>query len=61
MKNCHESFSQHDMDGNYFSSIFFLIKWLSSEGIIRPKMKILSSFTHPQVVSNLYEKQLMGP
>jgi len=40
---------------------FFLIKWLSSEGIIRPKMKILSSFTHPQVVSNMYEKQLMGP
>ncbi len=24
-------------------------------GIVRPKMKILSSFTHPQVVQNLYE------
>ncbi len=25
------------------------------EGIVQPKMKILSSFTHPQVVPNLYE------
>ncbi len=25
------------------------------KGIVHPKMKILSSFTHPQVVSNLYE------
>jgi len=24
------------------------------EGIVHPKMKILSSFTHPQVVPNLY-------
>jgi len=41
------------------------------KGIVIPKMKILSSFTHPQVVPNLYEllfsvehkkstKQLMG-
>jgi len=27
--------------------------WL--KGIVHFKMKILSSFTHPQVVSNLYE------
>jgi len=27
----------------------------SLKGILHPKMKILSSFTHPQVVSNLYE------
>jgi len=25
------------------------------KGILHPKMKILSSFTHPQVVANLYE------
>ncbi len=27
----------------------------SIKGIVHPKMKILSSFTHPQVVPNLYE------
>ncbi len=27
----------------------------SVKGIVHPKMKILSSFTHPQVVPNLYE------
>ncbi len=27
----------------------------SLKGIVHPKMKILSSFTHPQVVPNLYE------
>ncbi len=27
----------------------------SLKGIVHPKMKILSSFTHPQVVLNLYE------
>ncbi len=30
--------------------LFFLFK-----GIVHPKMKIMSLFTHPQVVSNLYE------
>ncbi len=35
---------------NYFIFIFFALK-----GIVHPKMKILSSFTHPQVVPNLYE------
>ncbi len=25
------------------------------KGIVHPKLKILSSFTHPQVVPNLYE------
>ncbi len=25
------------------------------KGAVHPKMKILSSFTHPQVVPNLYE------
>jgi len=25
------------------------------KGILHPKMKILLSFTHPQVVANLYE------
>jgi len=25
------------------------------KGTVHPKMNILSSFTHPQVVSNLYE------
>ncbi len=28
---------------------------LNIKGIVHPKMKILSSFTHPQVVPNLYE------
>ncbi len=28
---------------------------LTLKGIVHPKMKILSSFTHPQVVPNLYE------
>ncbi len=28
---------------------------LQLKGIVHPKMKILSSFTHPQVVPNLYE------
>ncbi len=27
----------------------------SLKGIVHPKMKILSSFTHPQVVPNLFE------
>jgi len=25
------------------------------KGIVHPKIKILSSFTHPQVIPNLYE------
>ncbi len=32
------------------NTLFTLVK-----GIVHPKMKILSSFTHPQVVPNLYE------
>ncbi len=28
---------------------------ISIKGTVHPKMKILSSFTHPQVVPNLYE------
>ncbi len=48
-------------------SCFFSLYWnhyimLKTEiecfkGIVHPKMKILSSFTHPQVVPNLYEFQ----
>jgi len=33
-----------------FNNVTVIIK-----GIVHPKMKILSSFTHPQVVPNLYE------
>jgi len=29
-------------------------------GIVRPKIKILTSFTHPQVVPNLYEFLLLN-
>ncbi len=29
--------------------------WIALKGIVHPKMKILSSFTHPQVDPNLYE------
>ncbi len=28
---------------------------INIKGIVHPKMKIVSSFTHPQVVPNLYE------
>ncbi len=44
--------------------IYYCITYYESEhfipveelkGIVHPKMKILSSFTHPQVVPNLYE------
>ncbi len=37
--------------GNLWPSVFFFF----FKGIVHPKMKILSSFTHPQVVPNLYE------
>jgi len=30
------------------------IQVVGLKGIVHPKMKILSSFTHPQVVPNLY-------
>ncbi len=33
----------------------FLCCGRALKGIVHPKMKILSSFTHPQVVPNLYE------
>ncbi len=48
----------------YFPQLFvYFIKAINSyislcigiKGIVHPKMKILSSFTHPQVVPNLYE------
>ncbi len=47
----------------YFNSVLhstlpvIMVTHLSKllKGIIHPKMKILSSFTHPQVVPNLYE------
>jgi len=38
------------------NAIYFLSKLIAFfKGIVHPKMKILSSFTHPQVVTNLYE------
>ncbi len=37
----------------YLSNNLFYV--LSIEGIVHPKMKILSSFFHPHVVPNLYE------
>ncbi len=36
-------------------AIYFTLPVLGIKGIVHPKMKILSSFTHPQVVPNLYE------
>ncbi len=39
----------------FFYCIFFNQKSAAFKGIVHPKMKILSSFTHPQVVPNLYE------
>ncbi len=38
-----------------FSEKFHFWKNITFKGIVHPKMKILSSFTHPQVVPNLYE------
>jgi len=35
--------------------VTFMHKNIFIKGIVHPKMKILSSFTHPQVVPNLYE------
>ncbi len=32
-----------------------LVWWIRLKGTVHPKMKILSSFTHPQLVPNLYE------
>ncbi len=32
-----------------------LVQWIGLKGIVHPKKTILSSFTHPQVVPNLYE------
>ncbi len=29
--------------------------FITFKGIVHPKMKMLSSFTHPHVISNLYE------
>ncbi len=37
------------------SPIFICLLQFYVKGIVHPKMKILSSFTHPQVVPNLYE------
>ncbi len=36
-------------------AVFSLSMYASLKGIVHTKMKILSSFTHPQVVPNLYE------
>ncbi len=40
---------------NASQEYFRFFKYLSLKGIVHPKMTILSSFTHPQVVPNLYE------
>ncbi len=39
----------------YETLILFIRCYAWLKGIVHPKMKILSSFTHPQVVPNLYE------
>ncbi len=39
---------------SWTSQLFLLLKY-EVKGIVHPKMKMLSSFTHPQVVPNLYE------
>ncbi len=38
-----------------FQPLWFNTSVWMLKGIVHPKMKILSSFTHPQVVPNLYE------
>jgi len=40
---------------SFWSLAISLAGLLVVKGILHPKMKILSSFTHPQVVANLYE------
>ncbi len=42
-----------DSDGIFITSIEINIKM--SKGIAHPKMKMLSSFTHPHVIPNLYK------
>ncbi len=39
---------------SWTSQLFLLLKY-EVKGLVHPKMKMLSSFTHPQVVPNLYE------
>ncbi len=38
-----------------YSNTNLKLDFLSLKGTVHPKMKILSSFTHPQVDPNLYE------
>ncbi len=40
---------------NCLMSLTKIMNYPRLKGIVHPKMKILSSFTHPQVVPNLYE------
>ncbi len=40
---------------DFFASSSYWVEFWSIKGIVHPKMKILSSCTHPQVVPNLYE------
>jgi len=58
---CEEIDNKLDLD-NKVDRIFVWFSTTSNatcqnilKGILRPKMKILLSFTHPQVVANLYE------
>ncbi len=44
-----------DVIPKYFMLYFLQPVELKLKRIVHPKMKILSSFTHPQVVPNLYE------
>ncbi len=52
---CHHLPSFISFQSHFISFFLWKIK-VGLKGIVHPKMKIVSSFTHPQVVhSNLYE------
>ncbi len=44
-----------ERDSFYLQCMKHLVPRLEFKGIVHPKLKILSSFTLPQVVPNLYE------
>ncbi len=45
-KNCHKMV--------FMKRSYVFVLWEVVKGLVNQKMKILSSFTHPQVVPNLY-------
>ncbi len=51
----HSNSNDHSLQTRKANEHLWMHNVLNLKGIVHPKMKILSSFTHPQVVPNLYE------